>query len=91
VTVVSSRVPTLLFDSSNTKTATASCAVGQVLVGGGFEIERGTLPQSDLAKLFVVYSKPTATSGWTVQALEASIFGETWALTAYAVCATAAV
>jgi hypothetical protein len=54
------------------------------------EFARGTLPQSDLAKLFLVYSKPSGTTGWTAQALEASTFGETWAFTVYAVCATAA-
>jgi hypothetical protein len=44
--------------------------------------------ERQLAKLFVVYSKPSGTSGWTGQALEASSFGETWAFTVYAVCAT---
>jgi hypothetical protein len=90
VTVVTVRVPASGYTSDNTKTAAATCGAGKVLLGGGMEVERGTLAQSDLAKLFLVYSKPTGTTGWTAQALEASTFGETWALTAYAVCATAA-
>jgi Collagen triple helix repeat (20 copies) len=90
VTVVTARVPASGFNSTDTKTATASCGAGQVVLGGGMEFERGTLPQSDYAKLFLVYSKPTGTTGWTAQSLEASSFGETWALTVYVVCATAA-
>ena len=89
-TVVTTRLPASGFDTTDTKTATASCGAGKVVVGGGFEVHRGTLAQSDLIKLFAVYSKPTGTTGWTAQALEASTVGETWALTVYAVCATAA-
>jgi hypothetical protein len=90
VTVVSVRVPASGFDSASPKTAAAACGAGKVLLGGGMEFERGTLPQADLAKLFLVSSKPSGTTGWTAQALEASSFGETWALYVYAVCATAA-
>jgi hypothetical protein len=54
------------------------------------QFERGTLPESDLAKLFLLYSKPSGTTGWTAQGLEANPFGETWALVVYAVCVTAA-
>jgi hypothetical protein len=91
VTLVTTRVPSSSFDSSNTKTATASCGAGMTVLGGGAEIERGTLAQSDLVKLFLVYSKPVAgLTGWTAQAVEASSFGETWALTVYAICATVA-
>jgi hypothetical protein len=81
-------VPASGFDSTSPKTATATCGAGQVLMGGGIEIERGTLAESDLAKLFLLYSKPSGTTGWTARALEASSFGETWALTVYAVCGT---
>jgi hypothetical protein len=91
VTLVTTRVPSSGFDSNSPKTATASCGAGQTVLSGGAEIERGTLPQSDLAKLFLVYSKPAAgLTGWTAQAVEASSFGETWALVVYAVCATVA-
>jgi hypothetical protein len=63
--------------------------VGETVLGGGFEIVRGTLAESDLTKLVTAYAKPVAgLGGWTASALEASTFGETWALTAYAVCAT---
>jgi hypothetical protein len=83
------RVPASGYDSSDTKTGTASCPAGKVVLGGGAEIERGTLAQSDLTKLFLVYSKPVSgLTGWTAQAVEASTFGETWALTVYAICAT---
>ena len=55
------------------------------LINGG----KATLAESDLVKLFVTYSMPTSTlSGWTVNAVEASSFGETWAIVAYAICAT---
>jgi hypothetical protein len=91
VAVVTARVPASGYDSNSPKTATAPCPTGKIAVGGGIEVERGTLPQSDLAKLFLVYTKPVSGStGWTAQALEASPFGETWALVAYAVCVTAA-
>ena len=90
LTVVTARVPATGFDSASPKTPTASCAAGSLAVGGGAEFERGTLPQSDLAKLFLVYAKPAAgATGWTAQALEASPFGETWALSVYATCVTA--
>ena len=84
------RVPSSGFNSADSKTATASCAAGKVLLGGGIEFERGTLAQSDLVKLFLLYSKPSGTTGWTAQGLEASSFGETWAFHVYAVCGTAA-
>jgi hypothetical protein len=87
---VSVRIPASGYDSTSPKTGTASCGAGKVLVGGGMEFERGTLPQSDLAKLFLAYSKPSGTTGWTAQALEANSFSETWAFYVYAVCATAA-
>ena len=87
-TLVTARVPAAGFDSTSPKTATASCGTGESAVGGGFEIERGTLAESDLSKLFFLYSKPaTGLSGWTARALEASTFGETWAVTAYVICA----
>jgi hypothetical protein len=41
-------------------------------------------------KLFLLYSKPTGTTGWTAQGLEVSVFSETWAFYVYAVCGTAA-
>jgi hypothetical protein len=90
VTVVTVRVPASGYDSTSPRTATASCGAGQVLLSGGREVERGTLAESDLTKLFVVYTKPSGTTAWTARAIEASSFGETWALTVYAVCATAA-
>jgi hypothetical protein len=87
-TLVTTRVPAAGFDSTSPKTATAACGVGEAAVGGGFEIERGTLAESDLTKLFFLYSKPdTGLAGWTARALEASTFGETWAVTAHAICA----
>jgi Collagen triple helix repeat (20 copies) len=88
VTLVTTRVPATGFDSTSPKTATASCGVGESAIGGGHEIERGTLAESDLTKLFFLYSKPvTGLTGWTARALEASTFGETWAVTAYVICA----
>ena len=91
MTLVTARVPATGFNSDNTKTASAPCAAGQKVLGGGAEVERGTLPQSDLAKLFLLYSKPVSgLTGWTAQGVEASTFGETWALTVYAVCASVA-
>jgi hypothetical protein len=90
-TLVTARVPAAGYDTTSPKTATASCGTGESAVGGGFEIERGTLAESDLSKLFFLYSKPaTGLSGWTARALEASTFGETWALTAYVICAPVA-
>ena len=86
-TLVTTRVPAAGFDTTSPKTATAACGVGKVAVGGGFEVERGTLAESDLTKLYMLYSKPVrGLSGWTSHALEASTFGETWALSAYAIC-----
>jgi Collagen triple helix repeat (20 copies) len=90
-TLVTVRVPASGFDTTSPKVATASCGVGETVLGGGFEIGRGTLAESDLTKLATSYSKPAAgLTGWTAGALEASTFGETWALTAYAICAPSA-
>ena len=89
--LVTVRVPASGFDTTSPKVATALCGVGETVLGGGFEIERGTLAESDLTKLATSYSKPAAgLTGWTAGALEASTFGETWALSVYAVCATPA-
>lgn len=88
-TLITARVPASDFDTTSPKAATASCGAGQKALGGGIEVERGTLAESDLTKLVTTYSKPAAgLTGWTAGALEASTFGETWALTAYAICAT---
>lgn len=88
-TLVTVRVPASGFDTTSPKVATASCAVGETALGGGYSLERGTLAESDLTKLATLYSKPDAgLVGWTSSALEASTFGETWALSAYAICAT---
>jgi hypothetical protein len=89
VTLVTVRVPASDFDTTSPKVATASCAVGETALGGGYEVERGTLAESDLTKLATLYSKPDAgLGGWSSSVLEASTFGETWALSAYAICAT---
>jgi hypothetical protein len=90
VVVVTVRIPSSGFNTTDTKSGTAACGAGKVLLGGGIEFERGTLPQSDLAKLFLVYSKPSGTTGWTGQGLEASPFSQTWAFHVFAVCGTAA-
>ena len=85
------RVPTTGFDSTNAKVATASCASGKVAVGGGYEIEGGTLNEDELEDLAVAYSKPTvALDGWTVRVVEANPVTETWAVSAYVICATVA-
>jgi hypothetical protein len=88
---VTTRVPASGFDSTSPKVATASCGVGEAAIGGGYEVVRGTLAESDLTKLATLYSKPvTGLTGWVAVALEASTFGETWALSAYAICAPVA-
>ncbi len=85
------RVPTTGFDSTNAKVATASCASGKVAVGGGYEIEGGTLNEDELEDLATAYSKPTAAlDGWTVRVVEANPVTETWAVSAYVICATVA-
>lgn len=81
------------FDTTDSKTATAACPTGKLVTGGGYHIVRGTLPASDSSKLFNVLTRPgTSTTanltGWTTNAIEANIFGETWALVTYAICAT---
>ena len=89
--LVTVRVPASGFDSTSPKVATAPCGVGEAAIRGGYEIQRGTLAESDLTKLATLYSKPVAgLTGWTADALEASTFGETWALSAYAICAPVA-
>jgi hypothetical protein len=86
---VTVRVPTTGFNSTNPKVATASCAAGQVAVGGGYEIEGGTLAEDELEDLAVSYSRPTAAlDGWTVRVVEANPVTETWAVSAYVICAT---
>jgi hypothetical protein len=88
---VTARVPTTGFDTTSPKVATASCASGQVAIGGGYEIERGTLNEDELEDLATVYSKPTAAlDGWTVRVVEANPVTETWAVSAYVICATVA-
>ena len=89
--MVTVRVPASGFDTVSPKVATASCGVGETAIGGGYEVQRGTLAESDLTKLATLYSKPVSgLTGWTANALEASTVGETWALSAYAICATVA-
>jgi Collagen triple helix repeat (20 copies) len=93
VTPETARTPTGSgFNTTTSKTATASCDEDRTVIGGGFEIHRGSdFPQSDLVKLSIVFSKPTADqTGWTVQVIDAGGAGKNWALTAYAICAVVA-
>jgi hypothetical protein len=71
---------------NTTVTATASCAVGEVALGGGALVTT-TAAQKERAQL--VSSYPSATGTWTavgVVAIAALGGGQTMTVTAYALC-----
>jgi hypothetical protein len=68
----------------NSKSATASCDAGEVVVGGGVTVEAS----SQLGGLVVTGSYPSSTSEWTASATEDEMDNATtWSVTAYAICA----
>jgi hypothetical protein len=74
--------------NGSTLSATATCPVGQKLVGGG-----GTIVQGANAQAFLMESKPNPATGtptgWTATAYQFANNGSNgnrWTITAYAVC-----
>jgi hypothetical protein len=67
-------------------TATASCAAGQVVLGGGAQVTATDAGTSDRVSL--VKTLPSTTSQWTAAALVTATLGggKTTTVTAYALC-----
>ena len=76
-------------ETKGVQTATASCSAGKKVIGGGYEITRGTLVASNQYKLALDYNRPnSALTGWEVRLTDSGT-GQTWGLTVWAICATA--
>jgi hypothetical protein len=65
------------------KSITAACPSGKVATGGGYEVS-GKNPGA----VAVYINRPSGDSAWQVLAKRTVNISKTWALTAYAICAT---
>ena len=70
-------------DTTDNKTATATCPAGKVVVGGGFL----TAATTGLGELTVYANRPTSDTVWSVSAVVDQGL-RTWSLQAFAVCLT---
>jgi hypothetical protein len=69
-------------NSTDTKTVSAPCRDGLVAVGGGFDLDA-----INNTPVRVKVSRPNLQSaGWTVTVEETSPTGDSWRVTAYAIC-----
>jgi len=68
-------------NTTSTKTITASCPVGKVVLGGGFVA-------SGVTTTAVLGNGPGSPSDWTVTVRENQTGTPTWTLTVTAVCVT---
>lgn len=76
-------------DSVSPKTVTANCASGEEIVGGGANIEGGTVPENIvLQDSHPDQSDPgDAFDSWVAIAVETDADAGNWTLTSYALCA----
>ena len=70
--------------SSASRTASAVCAFGNVVVGGGFEISSSA--NGNRKPPFVTKSAPSSSNTWTVTAERGSGERDSWSVRAYAIC-----
>jgi hypothetical protein len=81
-------VGTLSPDNESAKSMTATCTDGRKVIGGGFELSAVSDPN-----VLVLSSAPTSDTVWTVTANSMTSGGgvdRSYALRAYAICATVA-
>ena len=74
---------TSAISGSSSKTATATCPSGKVVIGGGVKINNN---ESELA---IQASYPSAPDAWTGVAREVAFELGSWSITTYAICAIA--
>jgi hypothetical protein len=70
-------------DSTNEKSALATCPAGKKVVGGGTEISSIV---SEPVAVKLSYPFVGATSGWFGRVYETTLTSDTWSLLVYAVC-----
>ena len=66
----------------DTKSATATCPSGTVVIGGGYDIDVESGKGTDIT---VVTNRPAGTDSWTVTASDKNSSGD-WSISAHAVC-----
>jgi hypothetical protein len=80
------RVPASGTNGTDPKTTTATCTGGRKVVGGGYLVT--TSVAGDLDEITVYENRPTSETVWTASAQEDNPSTSSWALQAYAICAT---
>jgi len=69
-------------DSSTPKVVVVNCATGKRVLGGGSGVTGAGASEVAVTEAF-----PSSTTQWTTRALEVNVTGNSWKLTAYALCA----
>jgi hypothetical protein len=73
--------------NSADKTLAVTCSnPGTSILGGGYAV---TASSPDDQKISVIQNYPSATTTWTVRAIETTSIPASWTLAAYAVCGVA--